>query len=347
MKTEEFSYSLPSHLVAQVPSKERDKSRLLILERSTARLTHTFFNKIEDYLGPEDVLVVNDTKVMPARLLCTKESGGRAQLLYLGNGHGQEASIIRCLIKGSKIRAGTRFRFASGGSAQVVSKRSNGVCLVRLDKAVEIGKLLQAEGLMPLPPYIMREGRDGFDELDRERYQTIFAAREGAVAAPTAGLHLTDRLIDRLKARGILIVKVTLHVSYGSFFPIRAEEVEEHALGKEWFEVSKEAARVINSAKQAGKRVVATGTTTVRTLESAADPSGHIFAQAGQTDLYIYPGYQFKVVDALITNFHLPRSSLLVLVCAFAGRQLIFEAYHEAIGHSYRFYSYGDAMFIH
>lgn len=346
METREFSYLLPEDRVAHFPALRRDHSRLLVLERKTGKMSHCLFYEVVDFLGGNDLLVINDTRVFPARLLGQKDSGGAVELLLLNDGAGKGNGVYRCLIKASRIRAGTGMTFPGGLRAQVVEAAADGSFSVRFEPWGNIESLLDKVGLTPLPPYIKRESPYCFKELDRERYQTVYATSTGAVAAPTAGLHFTPELLCQLEAKGVIITRLTLHVGWGSFKPIKNESVEEHRLASEWYQVPASMAALINEARARRKRVVATGTTAVRALETASTERGEVRAGEGYTDLYIYPGYRFKMVDAMITNFHLPRSSLLVLVCAFAGKELVLQAYAEAVRLGYRFYSYGDAMLI-
>lgn len=341
MDIQDFYYTLPKRLIAQFPAKRRDRSRLLILNRKDGQIQHRHFFQIVEFLGPEDVMVINNTKVIPARLLGQKATGGRAELLIL-DGHRGRDGLWPCLIRGHRVRVGTRLLFSQGLKAEVREVKGEGVFLVEFDDSGRLPKVLSEAGLLPLPPYIKR---DSPLPLDGERYQTVYAASEGAAAAPTAGLHFTRELLAQLEERGVTIVPISLHVSYGSFMPIRARRVEEHGVPEEWFQVGEDTAAVINRARALGKRLVAVGTTTVRALETAVE-GGYVVPKEGYTGLYIYPGYRFKVVDAMITNFHLPGSSLILLVSAFAGRELILRAYGEAIRRGYRFLSYGDAMLI-
>lgn len=345
----DYDYELPEKLIAQHPVSRRDESRLLVMDRKKANLDHRSFYELEHLLGPSDVLVLNNTKVIPGRLHGHKETGGKAEVLildYMANPHQVKQPnerVYQCLVKSSKPpKPGTRLVFEENLSAEIVAGR-NGVYDVRFYGAPDFESLLDRIGQMPLPPYISRR-RD--DAKDRTSYQTVYALHAGAIAAPTAGLHFTPQLLDRLKAKGITIVYITLHVGYGTFLPVRVSDIRDHTMHTEWFSISRETAKGINTAKADGRRIVAVGTTCVRTLEYTTGTDGRISPGSGACDLFIYPGYQFKMVDAMLTNFHLPKSTLLMLVSAFAGREEILQAYQAAIKNRYRFYSYGDAMLI-
>jgi S-adenosylmethionine:tRNA ribosyltransferase-isomerase len=348
---DDYDYHLPESLIAQKPALERDGSRLLHLNRNEKHLFHRFFGDIVELIRPSDLLVINDTKVIPGRLYGRKESGGRAELLILDYGernrkeNGGDNAVHKCLIKASKqARVGTKIYFTEGLEAEVRSF-SNGIYSVEFSTPEFMGTVLDRVGHMPLPPYIKREETEP-DEMDRARYQTVYAREEGAVAAPTAGLHFTHNIFSALREKGVTIAAVTLHVGYGTFVPVRVDDIRDHQMHEEWFEISKETARRVNQAKSENRRVVAVGTTSVRTLEYATGSDGYIVPGCGRCDLFIYPGYQFKQVDAMITNFHLPRSTLLMLVSAFAGRKTMLDVYEKAVEEGYRFFSYGDAMYI-
>jgi S-adenosylmethionine:tRNA ribosyltransferase-isomerase len=346
-RIEDYDYTLPPELVAQYPLPERDASRLLVLRRAGGEIRHAHFRNLPQWLDDNDVLVINDTRVFPARLLGRKDSGGKVELLLHhlpeaeGNGAGPQAARA-CATHRGRLQVGQTLNFGTHLSAAVLALPQPGVADLRFtshgDHAVDA---VLAAGAVPLPPYIRRPVADP----DRDTYQTAFAAQAGAVACPTAGLHFTDRVFQDLAARGIEVVRLTLHVGPGTFMPVRHADYTRHRMLPESFELSEAAAARLNAAKAAGKRLVAVGSTSVRVLESCASPQG-FKAQQGWCDLYIYPGYQFKVVERLLTNFHLPRSTLLLLVSAFAGRDLIFRAYQEAVQERYRFYSYGDCMLI-
>jgi S-adenosylmethionine:tRNA ribosyltransferase-isomerase len=335
-----YGYELPPHLVAAHPATRREDARLLVLERATGERKHMRFRDLPGLLGAGDLLVLNDTRVIPARLCGRKASGGRVEFLLLSAPNGSSECVCECLVKG-KPRLGSRVCLPGGIEAEVLGYLGPGRARVRLRSERPLAEALEEAGQVPLPPYIRREA----EPSDRERYQTVYAEQPGAVAAPTAGLHFSRELLDGLEGRGVEILKVTLHVGYGSFMPLRVQDIREHAIHSEPAEVSPETARRLGEARAAGKRVVAVGTTATRALEWAATEAG-AQPRRGECDLYIYPGYRFRVVEALITNFHLPESSLLVLVSAFAGRETILSAYREAIEAGYRFYSYGDSMLI-
>jgi S-adenosylmethionine:tRNA ribosyltransferase-isomerase len=321
---DEYQYQLPEELIAHVPAQRRDDSRLLVLNRTTGSMAHRKVAGLEHYLAAGDVVVVNDTRVVPARLLGKKESGGKVELLVLHPATDQK--FYRCLVKSSKgVQEGAILLFENGLRARVCEQAVEGQTRVEL-------------------PYIRRNG--GAVKVDDGRaYQTIYATKPGAVAAPTAGLHFTEELLDRLKNKGVILATLTLHVGFGTFQPVRVSDIRHHRLQEEFFEIPKETAQAVNRAKENGNRVVAVGTTTVRALEFAAS-NGQARTGSGWCDLLIYPGYRFQIIDSLLTNFHLPGSSLVMLVSAWAGRDLLLEAYAEAIRRRYRFYSYGDAMFI-
>ena len=347
----DYDYHLPEVLIAQTPSTERDGSRLLHLNRDNGTVSHRHFQDIVNLLRPSDVLVVNNTRVIPGRLHGRKETGGKAELLILNYGEtdgrrrDDRNRVYHCLIKASKqAGAGTRIFFDAGLVAEV-RDFSNGIYTVAFSAPEPFDSLLSRIGRMPLPPYIKRSETQP-DESDRKRYQTVYASKQGAIAAPTAGLHFTDEVLSRISKKGVAVTAVTLHVGYGTFVPVRVDDIRDHRMHEEWFSIPDETARIVNRAKAGGRRVVAVGTTSVRTLEYAAGPDGVIQPGSGRCDLFIYPGYPFKTVDAMITNFHLPRSTLLMLVSAFAGRKTILGAYETAVNEKYRFFSYGDAMFI-
>jgi S-adenosylmethionine:tRNA ribosyltransferase-isomerase len=342
---EDFDYHLPPKLVAQYPLASRDASRLLVLRRETGEISHAQFRDLGGWLDPNDLLVVNDTRVFPARLHGVKESGGRVELLLhhlpqpAGNGAG--GFLARATHRG-RLRPGQRLQFGPALEAEVVSLPQAGVAEVRF--AASTGDIVQqvlVQGEVPLPPYIQRPA----GEADRDSYQTVFARQTGAVACPTAGLHFTPEVLQDLADKGIETLTLTLHVGPGTFLPVRHEDYTRHQMLPEYFELSAATAARLNQAEAQGQRIVAVGTTSVRVLEHCAAPEGFA-AQQGWCDLYIYPGYRFKAVDRLLTNFHLPKSTLLLLVSAFASRELILRAYEEAVREKYRFYSYGDCMLI-
>jgi S-adenosylmethionine:tRNA ribosyltransferase-isomerase len=343
MRIEDLDYHLPEGLIAQYPIEPRDKARLLFLNRRGGEMLHTTFSRLGDFLQKGDVLVVNNTRVIPARLFGEKETRGQVEILLVKKlpGGGDE---WECLVKrGKRLKRGTRIRFAPDLEGDVVGNGAAGKKRISFAAHGQFWEIIHRIGHVPLPPYI-RGGEDG--PLDKEGYQTMFACHEGAVAAPTAGLHFTPELVRVIEKQGASIVPLTLHVGPGSFQPIRPEEVENHRLEPEFYCIPSSSAEAINAARARGGRVLAIGTTVVRALESACDEGGTIRPCQGMTDLYIYPGYRFKAIDSLITNFHLPRSTLLLLVFAFAGRELIMRAYQDAIREGYGFYSYGDGMLI-
>jgi len=339
----DFDYHLPDALIAQEPASERDRSRLLVVERITARIIHSSFAALADYFRPGDCLVLNNTKVMPARLIGRKRTGAVIEMLLLKQaGECRWEALIR---PAKRVSSETDIIFWDGKlTARVIGVHEDGKRLVEFNR--DVIPVLDEIGVMPLPPYIKRIRGDAPSRNDRERYQTVYASRPGAAAAPTAGLHFTVPLLKKIEAKGVKIAQVTLHVGYGTFKPVEKEDIASHRLHAEEFEISEECARRINAAKSSGCRIFAVGTTTARSLESAAGPHGIVQPGKGETDIFIYPPYRFKTVDRLITNFHLPKSTLLMMVSAFAGRELVMSAYQEAIRERYRFYSYGDAMLI-
>ncbi len=340
VKLSDFDYDLPERLIAQEPVEPRDACRLLVLPRREGPVRHLRFSDLPDLLSPGDLLVLNDTRVIPARLVGRKESGGRCELLLLAPIGDEAGDRWRAMGQASKpLRPGSRLSFG-GLSARIEVAEGEGFFAVRFDRdGPALLEALEREGRVPLPPYIRREPT----AADRERYQTIVAKEPGSAAAPTAGLHFTERLLARLAERGVARASVTLHVGPGTFLPVRAENLAGHRLHAERYRVSGEAARAVAGCRNRRGRLVAVGTTTVRTLESAFTGSG-VRRGWGETDLFIRPGYPFRVIDGLVTNFHLPRSSLLMLACAFGGRKRVLAAYGEAVRERYRFYSYGDAM---
>jgi S-adenosylmethionine:tRNA ribosyltransferase-isomerase len=338
-----YQYQLPAELIAHVPAKRRDDSRLLVVNRATGSLAHRKVAGLEQYLAAGDVVVVNDTQVVPARLRGQKESGGKIELLVLHPATDQK--FYRCLVKSSKgVQEGAILLFGNGLRARVCEQVLEGQTRVEFVDDRPLLEILQSAGCVPLPPYIRRNG--GAVKVDDGRaYQTIYATKPGAVAAPTAGLHFTEELLDCLKKKGVILAPLTLHVGFGTFQPVRVSDIRHHRLQEEFFKIPKETAQAVNRAKEDGNRVVAVGTTTVRALEFAVS-NGQVQPGSGWCDLLIYPGYRFQVIDRLLTNFHLPGSSLIMLVSAWAGRDLLLKAYAEAIRRRYRFYSYGDATFI-
>jgi S-adenosylmethionine:tRNA ribosyltransferase-isomerase len=346
MHIAEFDYDLPEELIAQRPLERRDSSRMLVLDRQNRSWTDSQFKLLPEYLTSQDVLVVNNTRVFPARLDGWRDqSGGHVELLLLRE---IGPDIWQTLIRPSnRIRRGALIRFGNPGlQAEVLDEPGEVLRQVRFHSEESLPRILDQIGEVPLPPYIKRP--DGAFPEDRERYQTVFAQEKGAVAAPTAGLHFTPETADAIAARGIRLVEITLHVGYGTFEPVRVEDVEKHRVAPESFRISAEAACIINSVHGGGDggRVIAVGTTTTRALESATNPQGMVEPGEGSAELTITPNYEFKIIDALLTNFHLPRSSLLLLVCAFAGSDFTLAAYRHAVKMNYRFYSYGDCMFV-
>lgn len=341
MNTTDFYYDLPEELIAQDPLLDRSGSRLLLLDKKNGEIEHHYFRDILDYLNTGDCLVINNTKVIPARLIGHKdETNAQIELLLLKR---RENDIWETLVKpGKKAKAGTKVIFGDGLlTAEILEVVEDGNRLVQFHYEGIFEEILDRLGQMPLPPYITHKLED------KNRYQTVYAKYEGSAAAPTAGLHFTKELLQKIEEKGIVIASVTLHVGIGTFRPVKVDKIEEHHMHSEFYMIEKAEADKINKAKAEGKRVIAVGTTSLRTLESAADENGMLTAKSDDTDIFIYPGYRFKVIDALITNFHLPESTLLMLVSALAGKESILHAYEVAIKERYRFFSFGDAMFIH
>ena len=341
MKLKDFWYDLPNELIAQNPSERRDMSRLLVLNKDTGNMEHKHFKDMIDYLNAGDCLVLNNTRVIPARLIGEKEAtGGKIEFVLLKRLEGDVWEVI--LKPGRKAKPGSRFVFGNGLiKAEILALGEEGNRIVRFEYEGIFEEVLDQVGMVPLPPYITAT------LADKERYQTIYSKIKGSAAAPTAGLHFTRELLDDLKEKGIEIVEVTLHVGLGTFRPVKIENILEHHMHKESWSISEESCNTINRARNSGKKVIAVGTTSVRVLETASNDQGLVKPGSGDTDIFIYPGYQFKAVDALITNFHLPESTLIMLVSAFAGKESVMHAYHKAIDLEYRFFSFGDAMFIY
>lgn len=340
MKTSDFNYDLPQEQIAQDPLEDRSASRLLVLDKETGAYEHTIFKNIVDYLNPGDCLVLNNTKVIPARLYGIKEgTGAQIEILLLKR---REGDVWETLVKpGKKAKSGTRIQFGGGLLAgEVIDIAEEGNRLIRFSYEGIFEEILDRLGQMPLPPYITHELKD------KNRYQTVYAKYDGSAAAPTAGLHFTPELLRRVEEMGVAIAEVTLHVGLGTFRPVKADDVTEHHMHAEFYQITEQAADLINRTKKNGGRVICVGTTSCRTIESAADEDGLIRPRSGWTDIFIYPGYRFKVLDGLITNFHLPESTLLMLVSALAGREHVLAAYDEAVNQGYRFFSFGDAMLI-
>ena len=340
MDVKDFDYELPEELIAQDPLEDRSSSRLMVLDKSTGDVEHRTFKDILEYLRPGDCLVINNTKVIPARLFGVKEgTNAKIELLLLKR---KENDIWETLVKpGKKAKPGTRIVFGEGILiGEIIDVVEEGNRLIQFQYEGIFEEILDQLGQMPLPPYITHQLQD------KERYQTVYAKYDGSAAAPTAGLHFTNELLEQVKAKGVDIAEVTLHVGLGTFRPVKVENVLEHHMHSEFYMVSQEAADKINNAKKNGNRVISVGTTSTRTLESAADENGYLKETSGWTEIFIYPGYKFKVIDGLITNFHLPQSTLVMLVSALAGREHVLHAYQIAVEEKYRFFSFGDAMFI-
>lgn len=340
MKLSDFNYELPEELIAQDPLEKRDNSRLMVLHRDTGEIEHRHFYDIIDYFNAGDCLVINNTKVIPARLMGVKEgTGASIEVLLLKR---KEEKVWETLVKpGKKARVGARICFGDGLlTGEVMDVIEEGNRLIRFEYEGIFEEILDRLGQMPLPPYITHQLQD------KNRYQTVYAKYDGSAAAPTAGLHFTKELLQRIEQKGVRIARVTLHVGLGTFRPVKEENVLDHHMHSEFYVIDEEAADIINETKAAGGRVISVGTTSTRTIESVAEKDGHVSASSGWTDIFIYPGYEFKTVDCLITNFHLPESTLIMLVSALAGRETILHAYETAVQERYRFFSFGDAMFI-
>ncbi len=340
MKRQDFYYDLPEELIAQDPLEDRSSSRLLVLDKKTGETQHHTFREIVNYLNPGDCLVINDTKVIPARLIGAKEeTGAKIEVLLLKR---KQNDVWETLVKpGRKAKPGTRISFGDGLlNGEVIDVVDEGTRLIRFEYDGIFEEILDQLGQMPLPPYITHQLKD------KDRYNTVYAAHEGSAAAPTAGLHFTPELLEEIDRKGVDIARVTLHVGLGTFRPVKVEDVENHHMHSEFYMIDEKAAEKINGAKARGGRIICVGTTSCRTIESAADENGHLKACSGWTEIFIYPGYTFKALDGLITNFHLPESTLIMLVSALAGRDHVLAAYEEAVRERYRFFSFGDAMLI-
>ena len=340
MKTSDFFYDLPEELIAQDPLEDRTASRLLVLNRETGAVEHKIFSDVIDYLNVGDCLVINNTRVIPARLIGEKEgTGGKVEVLLLKR---RANDVWETLVKpGKKLRPGARVTFGDGRlKAEILEIAEEGNRLVRFYYEGIFEEILDSLGEMPLPPYITHKLED------KEMYQTVYAKYDGSAAAPTAGLHFTKELLSKIEEKGIKIASITLHVGLGTFRPVKVDDVNNHHMHTEWYEVNAEAADIINETKRNGGRVICVGTTSCRTIESVADENGYMKAKTGETDIFIYPGYKFKVMDGLITNFHLPESTLVMLVSAFAGKENVLAAYETAVKERYRFFSFGDAMIL-
>ena len=339
MKTSDFYFDLPPELIAQTPLEQRDASRLLALDKTTGETHHLHFYDLPSLLRPGDCLVLNDSRVLPARLIGKRAGGGACEVLLLID---RGDKVWECLVRpGKKLRTGAKVTFGDGElAAEIVGEGADGNRLVRFDYEGIFLETLERLGRMPLPPYIKAELEDG------ERYQTVYSKVVGSAAAPTAGLHFTQPLLEQIQAMGVKVCYVTLHVGLGTFRPVKAENLDEHEMHAEYCVIPQETADVVNETKRQGGRVICVGTTSCRTIESWAAEDGTLTASAGWTKIFIYPGYRFKVLDGLITNFHLPESTLIMLVSALAGREHVLSAYEQAVGERYRFFSFGDAMFI-
>lgn len=339
MRTSDFYYELPEELIAQTPLERRDASRLMVLDKVTGETEHRHFYELPELLAPGDCLVLNDSRVLPARLIGHRPTGGAVEVLLLTDRGGK---CWECLVRpGRKARPGDRVIFGDGElEAEILEILDGGNRLIRFDYQGIFMETLERLGRMPLPPYIHEELKDA------ERYQTVYSRQAGSAAAPTAGLHFTPELLNEIRAKGVETAFVTLHVGLGTFRPVKEDEIENHDMHSEFCLIPESAARIVNETKERGGRVVSVGTTSCRTLESFADGEGRLKAASGWTDIFIYPGYRFKCVDALVTNFHLPESTLVMLVSALAGREHVLAAYEEAVRERYRFFSFGDAMFI-
>ncbi|WP_027625911.1 tRNA preQ1(34) S-adenosylmethionine ribosyltransferase-isomerase QueA [Clostridium lundense] len=340
MQAKDFDYYLPEELIAQCPLEKRDEARLMVLDRESGEIKHKIFKDIIDYLNPGDCLVLNDTRVLPARLIGEKEdTHGKIEFLLLKR---IDKDTWETLVKpGKRAKIGTKFSFGEGElKAEVIDIGEEGSRIVKFEYEGIFEEVLDRLGQMPLPPYIKEKLED------KEQYQTVYSKEQGSAAAPTAGLHFTEELLQRIKDKGINLAFLTLHVGLGTFRPVKVEEIEEHHMHSEYYRMTKETAELINNTKKAGKRVIAVGTTSCRTLETIGNEAGEVREQSGWTDIFIYPGYKFRIVDALITNFHLPQSTLVMLVSALSGRDKIINAYNIAVKDKYRFFSFGDAMFI-
>jgi len=341
LKLADFEYNLPEKLVAQYPLEERDQCRMMVLNRSSHEIAHRKFDEILEHLKPGDCLVVNDTSVFPARLMGMKDkTGAKVEVFLLRN---LENGIWEVMVKPArKVRLGNKIVFNDRFSCDIIDNTVSGGRIIEVHCDGDFFEILEEVGQTPLPPYIKRDPEPN----DREYYQTVYASKRGAVAAPTAGLHFTKELLEKVKEKGVKIVTVTLHVGLGTFKPVQVDDISRHQMHSEFYEITKETARVINDTRDDGNRVVAVGTTSVRVLETVADRSGFVRQGTGWTDRFIFPPHQFRAVDGLITNFHLPQSTLLMLTSAFGGHEFVMHAYKQAVKEKYRFYSYGDAMLI-
>ena len=340
MKTDDFDYYLPEELIAQHPAEKRDHARLLVLDRETGEVSDKYFYDIIDYLNPGDVLVMNDTRVIPARLFGHREDKEESIEVFLL--HNTEGKTWECLVRpGKKMKIGTKIIFSEDLSGQVKDIKEDGNRIIEFSYEGIFNEILDKLGNVPLPPYIKEELKEP------EEYQTVYSKNPGSVAAPTAGLHFTKDLLNQIEEKGIKLAYLTLDVGLGTFRPVSVEDVNDHKMHSEFYTLSQKTADIINEARESGHRVIATGTTSIRTLESVYKKRGKITEDSGWTDIFIYPGFEYKVVDAFITNFHLPKSTLVMLVAAFTSREMILDTYKYAVDNKYRFFSFGDAMFIH
>lgn len=340
MRVEDFDYELPQRLIAQTPAEPRDASRLMVLHRDSGAIEHRVFRDVCDYLRPGDVLVVNNTRVMPARLYGHKDTGARIEIMLLER---LDGDVWKALVKpGKRVREGAEIGFpGTAMRARCLGiEEQSGARILRFSYEGVFEEILDRIGIMPLPPYITEQLKE------QERYQTVYSKHKGSAAAPTAGLHFTPHLLQKIRAKGVEIREVLLHVGLGTFRPVQTERVEDHAMHAEYYEVSEETAQALRKAKEEGRRIIAVGTTSVRTLESLLQDCGEFRARRAETNIFIYPGIGLKAIDGMITNFHLPKSTLIMLVSAFAGTELTMQAYHEAVAREYRFFSFGDAMLI-
>ncbi len=348
MLTSDFDYQLPEELIAQVPPPQRGISRMLVLHRDTGQIEHRHIADIREYLEPGDLMILNDTRVFSARAFGNwSDTPGKVEILLVEPSLAHPGAWSALCRSSRPAKVGLVMVLADGKiRAEVIGKSADGRIDLKIDCAGDLFQVLEEHGVPPVPPYIHRSAHDSRVEVDKARYQTVYARETGAVAAPTAGLHFSEELLGKVRSQGVETAFVTLHVGPGTFRPVKVDVIEEHVMDEERFEISESTAQAVDKVKAAGKRLFAVGSTSVRTLETRANPDGSVNAGQGRSSIFIYPPYQFKTVDAMLTNFHLPCSTLLMMVCALAGRELVFKAYHEAIQEKYRFYSYGDCMLI-
>ncbi len=343
MLLSDYDFHLPKKYIAQEPLEKRDTCKLMVLDKKTGKIEHRIFSEIIDYFSPGDCLVINKSKVLPARVYCKKSTGGKIEVLFLEK---VSENTWCVLLKDGKSQK--EIIMPDGiTKAKIVSRNSYGEFYLEFENKTDVISLMKKFGEMPLPPYIKPKKRtEQQKQKDRIFYQTVYAKENGSVASPTAGLHFTEELLEKIKRKGIEIVEIILHIGLATFRPVKTEKIDHHKMLPEWLEIRKESAKIINRSKKSNKKIIAVGTSVTRTLESCSDQSGFIYPRSDKTELYIYPGYKFKCIDMLITNFHLPKSTPFLLVCAFAGKDRILSAYKIAIENNYRFYSYGDAMLI-